>query len=184
MKVLLAEDDRVARRLLQAHLERWGYDVLTAADGEGAWRVLGEHADIEMAVIDWMMPGLDGVALCRRIRETLTERPIYLLLCTSRSGTTDVVTGLNAGADDYITKPINGAELRARLRVGVRTISLETALHRRIAELDEALAHVRQLQGLLPICMYCRKIRDEGDVWHNIENYVARHTDVEFSHGL
>jgi len=184
MKVLLAEDEAVSRRLLSVHLAKWGYEVVMARDGAEAWVQLHQHPDIEMAVLDWMMPELDGVELCRRIREDLEDRLVYVLLCTARAGVDDVVQGLDAGADDYVVKPLKQQELRARLRVGVRTVNLERALRRRIAELDAALREVRTLQGMLPICMHCKSVRDERDVWQRLETYIEEHAEVEFSHGL
>ena len=184
MKVLLAEDEAVSRRMLTIHLSKWGYEVVSARDGLEAWAQLQQNPDIEMAVLDWMMPELDGVDLCRRIRAELDERLLYILLCTAKAGVDDVVEGLDAGADDYVTKPLRQEELRARLRVGVRTLNLERALRRRIAELDVALRHVRTLQGLLPICMHCKRVRDDGDVWQRIETYLEENAEVEFSHGL
>ena len=184
MKVLIAEDDVVSRRLMETHLARWGFTVVAARDGAEAWVQLRQHADIEMAILDWMMPELDGIDIVQRIRAELQSRVIYILLCTARGGVEDLVTALEAGADDYVTKPFREQELRARLRVGVRTVTLERALRRRIAELDAALRHVRTLQGLLPICMHCKKIRNEKDHWERLESYLEEHADVEFSHGL
>lgn len=183
MTVLLAEDDLVSRRLLESHLDKWGYQVLVARDGEQAWEILERESDLEMAILDWVMPGLDGIEICRRLRRQ-GDRAIYVVLCTARNRTEDLAEGLAAGADDFLGKPINTAELRARLRAGVRTVTLEIALRRRITELRAALAHVKTLQGLIPICMHCKRIRDDQDVWHRIECYIEKHTGVEFSHGL
>jgi DNA-binding response OmpR family regulator len=184
MKVLLAEDDVVSRRLMEAHLDKWGFKVIGARDGAEAWVHLQQHPDIEMAVLDWMMPEVDGIDLVHRIRNDLGSRYMYVIVCTARAGVEDLVTALDSGADDYLTKPFRQEELRARLRVGVRTVALEGALRRRIAELDTALRHVRTLQGLLPICMHCKRIRNEEDVWERLESYLEEHADVEFSHGL
>jgi DNA-binding response OmpR family regulator len=184
MKVLLAEDDAVSRRLMETHLDKWGFKVIVARDGAEAWVQLNQQPDIEMAVLDWMMPEVDGIDLVHRIRNELGSRVLYILVCTARGGVEDLVTALDAGADDYLTKPFRQDEMRARLRVGVRTVTLERALRRRIAELDAALRHVRTLQGLLPICMHCKRIRNDDDVWERLENYLEAHADVEFSHGL
>lgn len=184
MKVLLAEDEAVSRRLMEVHLDKWGFEVVGARDGAEAWVHLQQHPDVEMAVLDWMMPEVDGVDLIHRIRNELPGRSLYVIVCTARSGVEDLVTALDAGADDYLRKPFRQEELRARLRVGVRTIALERALRRRIADLDAALRHVRTLQGLLPICMHCKRIRNGEQVWERLESYLEEHADVEFSHGL
>jgi DNA-binding response OmpR family regulator len=184
MKVLLAEDEAVSRRLMKTHLDKWGFDVVGARDGAEAWVLLQQQPDIEMAVLDWMMPEVDGVDLVQRIRNELSNRSLYVIVCTARAAVEDLVTALDAGADDYVTKPFRQEELRARLRVGVRTVALEGALRRRIADLDAAQRHVRTLQGLLPICMHCKKIRNEEQVWERLESYIEEHADVEFSHGL
>ena len=184
MRILVAEDDRVARRLLQAQLESWNYDVLCVVDGDDAWSRLRDEPVLEMAILDWEMPGLDGVEICRRLRAAQEEQRTYVLLCTARTCPDDVAEGLDAGADDYLGKPVDKAELRARLGVGVRTLALQKSLRQRIADLSAAMAHVKQLQGLLPICMHCKRIRDEEHVWQRVESYIAERSDVMFSHGL
>jgi DNA-binding response OmpR family regulator len=183
MKVLVAEDDRIARRLLVRHLERWGYEVVRAEHGREACDVFEADDEIGIAILDWMMPELDGVDVCRKLRAAEDRRP-YILLCTARTEVSDIVTGLNAGADDYLAKPIRAAELEARLRVGARTVGLEHELKQRIGQLSAALEHVKQLQGMLPICMHCRRVRNSDDVWQQIETYVEQHADVSWSHGL
>ena len=95
-----------------------------------------------------------------------------------------MVEGLRAGADDYVTKPFHGSELRARVAVGARIVAVQTALADRVEELQRALAHVKQLQGLLPICAYCKKVRDDENYWDQVENYVAKRTGARFSHGI
>jgi len=184
MKVLLAEDEAVSRRLMEVHLDKWGFEVVGARDGAEAWVKLQQQPDIEMAVIDWMMPEIDGVDLIHRVRTELPGRALYVIVCTARSEVVDLVTALDAGADDYLRKPVRQEELRARLRVGVRTVALEHALRRRISDLDAALRHVRTLQGMLPICMHCKRIRNQEQVWERLESYLEEHADVEFSHGL
>ncbi|HEV2233030.1 MAG TPA: response regulator [Terriglobia bacterium] len=184
MKILIAEDDEVSRRMLQVFLLRWGYDVVVARDGEEAWRVL-ESADApKLAIMDWMMPVLDGVEICRRVRLAPRASPAYLILLTARGDNQDIVRGLDAGADDYVTKPFNQDEMRARLNVGVRVVELQTNLADRVIELERALAGVNQLQGLLPICSYCKKIRDDKNYWQQVEGYISAHSEAQFSHGI
>jgi phosphoserine phosphatase RsbU/P len=184
MRVLVAEDDPTSLRLLVVLMDRWGYDVVTAEDGSQAWDVLRASPPPQMAVIDWMMPEVDGPELCRRVRERNRDGYTYLILLTARDDTEDVIAGLESGADDYITKPFNHAELRSRLRAGERIVELEASLGVKVSELEEALAHVKQLQGIMPICMHCHKIRDEEQVWHRLEKYIQKHSEAVFTHAL
>jgi response regulator RpfG family c-di-GMP phosphodiesterase len=131
-----------------------------------------------------MMPEIDGVELCRRVRGLSSVTPPYLILLTAKSGKEDVVTGLDAGANDYLTKPFHRAELRARVKVGAHVLALHRNLAARVCELEAALSQVKRLRGLLPICSYCKKIRDEGNYWHRVESYLTEHAEVEFSHGI
>lgn len=184
MRVLIAEDDAVSRTFLEVTLRKWGYDVATFPDGAQAWQAVegGERPDL--LILDWMMPGLDGVEVCQQLRQKFPALPAYIILLTVRTGREDVVQGLLAGADDYITKPFDSDELRARVQVGCRVIELQKALAARVRELEEALARVKQLQGLLPICCYCKKIRDDRNYWQQVENYIAGHSEAQFSHGI
>jgi DNA-binding response OmpR family regulator len=184
VKVLIAEDEIVSRRLLETALPRWGYDVVTATDGEEAWARLQEPDAPTIMVLDWLMPRLDGVEICRRIRAHPQLSSVYIILLTARAAIEDVVHGLEAGANDYITKPFDAAELRARMQVGVRVVNLQVTLAERVREVEDALSRVKQLQGLLPICSYCKKIRDDQNYWHQVESYVGKHTDARFSHGI
>lgn len=184
MKVLIADDDPVSRRLLQASLEKWGYDAHAVVNGTAAWGIMQEAQPPQLLILDWLMPEIDGVELCRRARTVKALQSSYIILLTSRSTKSDVVEGLESGADDYITKPFDPGELRARVQVGKRVIDLQTALAERLRHLEEAMARVNQLQGLLPICCYCKKVRDDQNYWHQVENYVARHVEVRFSHGV
>jgi phosphoserine phosphatase RsbU/P len=182
--VLIAEDDPVSRRLLESTLRRWGYDLTVTTDGEEAWRLL-RAADVSLlAVLDWMMPGLDGVEICRRVRSLRGPTPPYLILLTAKTRRQDVVEGLEAGADDFIGKPFDRDELRARLNVGVRILGLQRRLAERVHDLEAAMSRVKQLQGLLPMCAYCKKIRDDRNYWQQVEEYVSAHSDAQFSHGI
>lgn len=184
MQVLIADDDVVLRRALRAHLERWGFEVLECADGQEAWTALQQPEPPPLAIVDWNMPGKDGVALCHELRERKPLAGIYVMLLTSNQEKKDVIAGLESGADDYVTKPVHWDELHARLRIGVRLVSLQQTLAARVAELQDALTNVRTLSGLLPICAYCKRIRDDGDYWRQIEQYVSEHSSAQFSHGI
>ena len=184
MKTLIADDDPISRRLLQSALEKWGYTVSIAAEGQAAWTALQAPNAPQLLVLDWLMPGLDGIEICKRARLTQHLRSAYIILLTSRNDTADIIQGLESGADDYITKPFDAGELRARVQVGHRVVELQRELAERVHCLEEALAHVKQLHGLLPICAYCKKVRDDKNYWHQVESYVSQHADVRFSHGV
>ena len=183
MTILIAEDDPVSRRFLEVTLAKWGYEVTAACDGNEAWEALQDETPT-IAILDWMMPGVDGTELCRRARAIETTTPPYLILLTAKSEKEDVVEGLCAGADDYITKPFNRQELHARIKVGLRISELQKNVADRVAELELALTRVKQLQGLLPICSYCKKIRDDQNYWQQVDSYISKHAEVEFSHGI
>lgn len=184
MRILIAEDDRVSRRVLTTMLEQWGYEVQATTSGEEAWNVLQLPGAPELAVLDWMMPGLDGVEICRRVRVAPETEGAYLMMLTTRGAKADIIAALDAGADDYITKPFVREELRARIQAGVRVLTLRHALTEHIERLQRAMAEIRQLRRLLPICSVCKKVRDDENYWHTVESYFARHTDVRFSHGV
>ena len=120
----------------------------------------------------------------QRIRSKQVQAPTYVILLTSRDSSADIVEGLRAGADDYVTKPANEDELIARVSVGARVVQLQTALADRVRSLEEALANVRALQTLLPMCAYCKKIRVDDKYWQQLEGYLTDHSDAEFSHGI
>jgi sigma-B regulation protein RsbU (phosphoserine phosphatase) len=183
-RILIAEDHYVSRHLLERNLSNWGFEVITAEDGDAAVRVL-ESADAPpLAIVDWMMPKLDGLEVCRRIREKKDRPYIYLVLLTAKSHKEEIATGLEAGADDYVIKPFDPDELRARLKVGQRVVELERQLAKRVTDLEQALADVKKLRRLLPICMYCKSVRDDKDYWHEIEEYIHTETGADFSHGI
>ena len=128
MRVLIAEDDRASRSLLERVLLKWGYDVAVTCDGEEAWRTLQQEDAPSLVVLDWMMPGLDGPEVCRRVRKLDAPNPPYLILLTGRDGKSDIVAGLEAGANDYLGKPFDKDELHARLEVGRRFTELNGKL--------------------------------------------------------
>lgn len=191
MKILVAEDDFTTRTMLQSVLLRWGYEVQAVADGTIALAVMEKPESPRLALLDWTMPGLDGVEVCRRLRAHQTAEPPYLILLTARSQKDDIVVGLQAGANDYIAKPYDTGELQARLAVGARMVELQSALARRLTEREEliqrlqvALAEVKTLSGIIPICAGCKKIRDDKGFWNQVEAYIQTHSLATFSHGL
>jgi two-component system cell cycle response regulator len=128
LKILIAEDDLTSRLILAAVTKKWGYTPITVEDGEAAWEVMQDADPPLLLLIDWGMPKLDGITLCKKIRKQESENPPYIVLLTARNETDDVVKGLEAGANDYISKPYNNAELQARLCVGQRMLNLQTEL--------------------------------------------------------
>lgn len=163
------DDDPVARRILTAMLVGLGHEAVPATDGAEAWERF--QADpLDIVITDWMMPKIDGIELTRRIRAMPKARYTYVLLLTALEGRARYLDGMDAGADDFITKPVHQEELHARLRVAERVLGLQREVH--------------QLQGLLPICSYCKRIRDEADAWSQVEEYVSRRTEAQFSHGI
>lgn len=169
MKILIAEDDPTARHAMTGMLRAMGHEVLTATDGEEAFRHFTVY-EVPVVVTNWQMPRIDGLELCRRIRGSGRQRYTYIIMVTAREGRDNFLTGMEAGVDDFLTKPIDRDMLQARLRVAERVLSLQ--------------AEVSHLKGLLPICMYCHKIRDGQDHWHPIDQYLAERTNSHLSHGI
>jgi len=156
--VLIAEDDPIFRRILQSWLQKWNYRVTVVENGVDAWRVLQQEDCPQMAILDWIMPGLDGIELCHRIRSHQHGPYKYVLLLTAKGAKEDVVAGFEAGADDYLTKPFDVNELRARVRAGKRILELRAALGKAHTELQFEAAH-DHLTGLWnrgAIMVYCR----------------------------
>jgi phosphoserine phosphatase RsbU/P len=170
MRILIADDDRVSTLMLARSVEQWGFEAVVVADGLAAWDQITGAQPPSLAILDWMMPGLDGPELCRRARASRLRAPLYLILLTARNSRQDLVAGLEAGADDYLTKPFDPDELRARIHVGRRTLDL--------------MANLKHLSGLLPICSYCKSIRSDDNYWEQVESYITEHTDATFSHGI
>ena len=184
MRVLIAEDDAVSRCLLEATLTKWGYEVIVTTDGLQALEALSRPDAPSLAILDWMMPGLDGSQVCLKARALAGERLLYMILLTAKGRKEDIVEGLTAGADDYVIKPFDRPELKARINAGERILRLQAELAARVKELEFALANVKLLQGLLPICCYCKKIRDDKNYWQQVDTYVADHSEAQFTHGI
>lgn len=183
MKILIADDDRFSLRLIETVLSSEASELITCSAGDEALRVLQKAPAPEIAILDWMMPGMNGIDVCRQARK-IPGLSTYLILLTSRDRPEDLVEGLAAGADDYIVKPFNETELRARISVGSRIVTLQRGLADRVTELEAALVRVKQLQGLLPICSYCKKIRNDQNYWEQVDGYLTKNADVKFSHGI
>jgi len=137
MKILLAEDDRISQRMLEGLLSKWGYEVVTASDGHEAWRILQTAEAPSLAILDWTMPGLTGLEICERVRQALTRTPPHLILLTARTGNQDLVTGLTAGANDFIRKPFDPQELQARINVGRTVVELQSHVAKRMQEFED-----------------------------------------------
>ncbi|GAB4353569.1 MAG: diguanylate cyclase [Gammaproteobacteria bacterium] len=163
MKLLIAEDDLTSRTLLEAVTRKWGYEPVTAEDGEAAWELLQRPDAPRLLLLDWEMPKLGGTELCKRLRDRETTDPPFIILLTARSETNDIVEGLEAGANDYIAKPFENAELQARLRVGQRMLDLQAELNRTREELAYQASH-DALTGVL----------DRGAMMEALEREHAR----------
>ena len=137
MKILIAEDDSTSRSILTAILKKWGYEPIVTEDGQAAWNALQQPDAPKLVLLDWSMPGMDGLEICRRLRQIVSSDPPYVILLTGRGEKNDIVQGLDAGANDYISKPYDSKELRARIRVGQRMAELQSNL----LEARNALAH-------------------------------------------
>ena len=169
MRVLVAEDDGVSRLVLETELLRLGHEPVPAENGNLAWvRFQMEHFPV--VVTDWQMPGMDGLEFCRRIRADLRPRYTFVIIVTAEGSRAGYVEGMRAGADDFLVKPLDAAQFEARIFVAERILRLQTEL--------------RTLEGLLPICSYCKRIRDGKDYWEQVEAYIARRTEAQFSHSI
>ena len=182
--ILIADDDAALRLLLKTMLSRWGYAVIETKDGPEALAALQQPNAPRLAILDWLMPGMDGVEICRRLHAAGPANALYIILLTTRSDKEDIVTGLEAGAEDYIVKPFNREELRVRVKTGARIITLQTDLQEQITKLQQALAHIKTLQDILPMCKFCKKIWDDGQYWHDLESYIQAHSAAHLSRSI
>lgn len=184
MRILIAEDDPTSRTVLAAMLHKSGHEVVETADGAAAWEVLQRPDSPALAILDWMMPKIDGLELVRRVRALGSDRPPYLMMLTVRGDAADIIVGLEAGANDYLAKPFDPGELRARVEVGRRMIAIQDNLLTKVGELRQAFDQIKTLRGIVPICASCKNIRDDQGFWTQVEVYVHAHTEAQFSHGI
>lgn len=169
MKILTVEDDRVSGMLLESTLRQMGHELVSTKDGEEAW-ALFQADPLRVVVSDWNMPQMDGLELCRRIRQRGGDYTYFILLTNRSTTRANREAALQAGVDDFLSKPLKSDELWMRLHVADRILNYATKL--------------RQLEALIPICSYCRKVRDDKNFWEQIENYINSRTGSRFSHGV
>lgn len=169
MKILIAEDDRASQIILAAALRKKGHEVISASNGAEAWEFY-QRETFQALISDWMMPVMDGIELCRRVRAQPRASYLWVILLTALTDRESLVKGMAAGADDFISKPFDLETLGMRLIVAERVLRLQ--------------AEVKQLEGLLPVCSYCKKIRDEANAWTGMEEYVMKHSAASFSHSV
>ena len=183
MRILIVDDDPVSCRILEEAMKAMAHEVHVVQDGAAAWeRLTSESFDV--LITDWVMPGVDGVELCRRVRARVGSAFLYVMLVTDRSSTEDVVAGIMAGANDFMSKPCDRAELCARMHAAERVVTLERSLAERVRDLESALHEVETLRRLLPICMYCKSIRNDQEAWDDIEEYLHQHANSDCTHSI
>lgn len=171
MKILAVEDNAVARAVLRQALQHLGHEAVEATDGEAGWAAFLKHDDVRVIVSDWTMPRGDGLDLCRRIRARADEEYVYFILLTARDASEqNRAEAADAGVDDFLSKPLDVSELWMRLRVAERILGYTR--------------QVRQLEQMMPICSYCKKIRDDQNYWQQIEGYISERTGSDFSHSV
>ncbi len=180
MKLLIAEDEYTTRLTVQVILEQWGYRVDSVEDGTSAWKLLQNPEGPQIAILDWEMPGIDGVELCHKVKMLERETPVYVIMLTGRDDKDDILKGFDAGADDYMTKPFDENELRARVRVAERLVSIQEELAISNSELREVLNHVEMLQSNLPLCTSCLSIQDYDGAWRTMKEYAKSKDDPRF----
>lgn len=169
MKILIADDDDAVRELLGEMVVTLGHEPVLAPHGQQAWEMF-DREPVRILVTDWIMPHMDGIELARRVRAAKRTRYTYIIVLTALGGSENYLAGMNAGADDFVTKPVSSNELHARLRVAERILALQ----------DD----VNLLEGLLSICMYCKDVHVAENDWTSVERYVEERSDASFSHGI
>jgi sigma-B regulation protein RsbU (phosphoserine phosphatase) len=183
LAVLLAEGNQVQSFILARLLEDIGYKVDAVSDGLAAADLLRRRT-YSFLIADLHLPSSSGIELIRAARAMSLSGYVFTILLTARVSRGELIEGMEAGADDFLTRPVDAELLRVRLRAGERILRLERGLAERNRILETALGEVKKLSGLLPICANCKKIRDDQGYWHQVENYIKEHTDADFTHAL
>ena len=181
-RILAVDNEPINIRLMTAALKD-EYDMITALNGHNAIDLLAKHKP-DLILLDVMMPDLSGFEVCKIIKADERFADIPVIFLTGLNTQEGQLEGLELGGIDYLTKPINFALLRIRVRNHIALKEQRDLLARQKADLEAALARVKQLEGIIPICMYCKKIRDDQESWHQLEAYISRHTEAQFSHGM
>lgn len=184
MKILIAEDDGITRRILKSAVQQEGYEAIWAADGCEALRLINEQSNIDMVLLDWLMPGIEGVELLRRIKNRQNSPYIYSIMLSAKNASEDVVYGLEEGADDYITKPFHMRELISRLKAGKRIVEMKRMSEETISALRAKWDRYKGTPQMIPICSACKKIRDEDELWQHLEQYFGDRHDISFTHSI
>ncbi len=182
--VLLIVDDKPSNLHILAELLGEEYDIKVAKDGKSALNVSDQIPKPDLILLDVMMPEMDGYDVCRRLKASDSTRRIPVIFLTAKSDATDEELGLSLGAIDYISKPFVPAIVKARIKTHLTAKFQHDKLLRQKEKLQKAMEQIKVLRGFLPICAYCKKIRDDQGYWNKIEQYISEHTEAEFSHGI
>jgi len=183
VNVLIVDDDPATRLYLTKLMEKWGYKCFVASDGLMAQEVLLTQT-VEIAIIDWMMPRVDGIELIRFIRHSKKLDYIYCILLTTRATRQDYLLGMEAGADDYLTKPFLENDLQVRLLVGKRIMSYQKQLRLYSQQLQNALNDLHTLQGFIHMCSYCNSVYTPQEKWLDVSEFLHRRANITVSHGV
>jgi CheY-like chemotaxis protein len=183
-QILVATEHRTSRDLLERCLAQWGFHVTTAENGEAALRILASEDAPRLAIINWKMPELDGLEVCRRLRATSRRPSLYIILLTGKNPEEGLAAGLDAGADDCVIKPFEDTELHCRVNLGQRILQLQRRLAGFDSALEQTASRVKQIRRFLPICAYCKRIRDDADYWHDIETYIEIENGAALMRGI
>ncbi len=184
IKILVVDDDIDVLFATARVIRKAGYEVIEASTGNECLNKAREYKP-DLILLDVILPDIMGTEICRRIKADSFFKDVFILLLSGqKTASDDQAEGLDLGADGYIARPISNRELLARVRAMVRILTAERKVDHLVTELQEALAKVKTLKGLLPICSYCKNIRDDKGYWNKIEKYIQEHSDAEFSHGI